>query len=152
MDGDGIGDGHDSGPGRGSGHLDDIVTAATDLLADSASLIEAQRSKFAFDRCGYHLFDVLKEDGLDVAGLLVGSEGTLAMITEATLKTIPLPRSRSVAVLGFASLEGALSTASGHGGTAEGSTFDVADMFVQPLWLGKTIEHWDFAIRLTWSR
>src|SRR5437879_4765452 len=28
-----------------------------------------------------------------------------------------------------ASLEGALSTASGHGGTAEGSTFDVADMF-----------------------
>jgi FAD/FMN-containing dehydrogenase/Fe-S oxidoreductase len=92
-------------PGRESGHLDDIVTAATDLLANSAPLIEAHRPKIAFDRCGYHLFDALKEDGLDVAGLLVGSEGTLAMTVEATLQTIPLSPFRSVAVLGFASLE-----------------------------------------------
>jgi FAD/FMN-containing dehydrogenase/Fe-S oxidoreductase len=95
-------------PGRESGHLDDIVTAATDLLEDSAALIEAHRPKIAFDRCGYHLFDALKEDGLDVAGLLVGSEGTLAMIVEATLKTIALSPFRSVAVLGFASLETAI--------------------------------------------
>jgi FAD/FMN-containing dehydrogenase/Fe-S oxidoreductase len=95
-------------PGRQSGHFDDIVTAATELLNDSAMLLSAHRSKVVFDRCGYHLFDVLKEDGLDVARLLVGSEGTLAVITDATLETIPLPQSRSVAAIGFSSLEDAL--------------------------------------------
>jgi FAD/FMN-containing dehydrogenase/Fe-S oxidoreductase len=95
-------------PGRQSDHLDDIVTAVTDLLAENALLIQARRVKVTFDRCCYHVFDALKEDGLDVAGLLAGSEGTLAMITEATLNTIPLSPSRSVAVLGFASLEHAI--------------------------------------------
>jgi len=45
-----------------------------------------------------------------------------------------------------ASLEGALSTARGRGGKAESSSFDVGDMLVQPLWLGKTLDHWDFAL------
>src|SRR5262249_2728378 len=95
-------------PGRQSGHLDDIVTAAVDLLTDNAPGIEAQRAKTSFDRCGYHFLDALRADGLDVAGLVVGSEGTLAMITEATLKAIPLAPFRSVGVFGFASLENAI--------------------------------------------
>jgi hypothetical protein len=45
-----------------------------------------------------------------------------------------------------ASLEGTLSTATGRGGTAESSSFDVADMLVQPVWLGWTLKHWDFAL------
>jgi len=45
-----------------------------------------------------------------------------------------------------ASLEGALSTATGRGGSVGGSTFDVGDLLVQPVWLGKTIEHWDFSL------
>ncbi len=40
-----------------------------------------------------------------MARLLVGSEGTLALITEATLSTEPLPRHRGVALLLFDSLE-----------------------------------------------
>ena len=43
--------------------------------------------------------------------LLVGSEGTLALFTEATLRTIPLPASRAVVLLGFARLESALRAA-----------------------------------------
>jgi hypothetical protein len=45
-----------------------------------------------------------------------------------------------------ASLEGTLSTVSGHGGTAQSSSFAVGDLFVQPVWLGKTLDHWDFAL------
>lgn len=45
-----------------------------------------------------------------------------------------------------ASLEAALSTASGRGGEVKSSSFDVGDMLVQPIWLGKTLENWDFAL------
>ena len=45
-----------------------------------------------------------------------------------------------------ASLEGTLSTATGRGGTAEAGNFDVGDLYVQPVWLGWTLKHWDFAL------
>ena len=44
------------------------------------------------------------------------------------------------------SVAASLSTATGSGRSAEGSHFDAADLFVQPLWLGWTQEHWDFAL------
>ena len=43
--------------------------------------------------------------------LLVGSEGTLALFTEATLRTVPLPAGRALVLLGFASLDAALRAA-----------------------------------------
>jgi len=48
--------------------------------------------------------------------------------------------------LANASLQGSLSSVTGRGGSAEASAFDVGDLFVQPVWLGKTLEHWDFAL------
>ena len=44
------------------------------------------------------------------------------------------------------SLEATLSTATGRGGTAEAGNFNVGDLFVQPVWLGWTLKHWDFAL------
>src|SRR5262249_20748560 len=64
-----------------------------------------------FNRCGYLLHDVLTEDQIDLARLLVGSEGTLGVFTEATLRTIPLPGGQAVALLGFDSLDAALRAA-----------------------------------------
>jgi len=46
--------------------------------------------------------------GLNLKQLLVGSEGTLAVITEVILKLIPQPQFEDVALLGFASIEHAL--------------------------------------------
>lgn len=43
--------------------------------------------------------------GYDLTQLLVGSEGTLAVLTAATLRLLRLPRSRLVLGFGFASLE-----------------------------------------------
>ena len=45
--------------------------------------------------------------GYDLTQLLVGSEGTLAVVTEATLRLIPLPRHRRLLLLPFPSLEAA---------------------------------------------
>jgi Fe-S oxidoreductase len=45
---------------------------------------------------------------VDLARLLVGSEGTLALFTEATLRTIPVPVGRALVLLGFDSLDTAI--------------------------------------------
>jgi glycolate oxidase len=45
--------------------------------------------------------------GYDLTRLLVGSEGTLAVITEITVKLLPLPESKRTALALFADLEGA---------------------------------------------
>lgn len=50
--------------------------------------------------------------GYNLTQLFIGSEGTLGIVTEATLKLVPLPKNQSVAVATFPSLEAAAATAS----------------------------------------
>lgn len=47
-------------------------------------------------------------DTLNLAHLVCGSEGTLAIITGATLKLQPIPKAKGLAVIGFPSLEEAI--------------------------------------------
>ncbi|MEP6679925.1 MAG: FAD-binding oxidoreductase [Chloroflexota bacterium] len=49
--------------------------------------------------------------GYDLASLLAGSEGTLAVITRARVRLVPLPTHRVVALLGLPSTEAALAVA-----------------------------------------
>ena len=90
------------------GHLQDIINAVAFLLEENAELIRTRRPRTRFNRCGYLLQDVLCNSSLEMPRLLVGSEGTLALFTEATLRTIPLPGGRAMVLLAFASLESAL--------------------------------------------
>ena len=92
------------------GHLHDIIVAVADLLEQNAELIQTCRPRTQFDRCGYLLHEVLSGDSLDLARLLTGSEGTLALFTEITLGTVPLPAGRSVVFLSFENLDTALRT------------------------------------------
>ncbi len=82
-----------------------LVDQLTSLLIEKAEVIRASQSPCPVNRCGYQLTDVLSEGHLDLAKLLVGSEGTLALVTEATLSTEPLARYRGVSLLLFDRLE-----------------------------------------------
>ncbi len=48
------------------------------------------------------------KSGFDLSRLFVGSEGMLGIVTEATLKLLPLPPSRSALAIGFASMPDAI--------------------------------------------
>ena len=78
------------------------------LLAEHRDAVGAARPRARFDRCGYVLHDVLAPAGLDLARLLTGSEGTLAVTTEVTLGTVPVPGGVGQLVLGFATVEAAV--------------------------------------------
>jgi FAD/FMN-containing dehydrogenase/Fe-S oxidoreductase len=93
------------------GRLEDIVSSVITLLQENAELLNSNLPRTPFNRCGYLLHDVLRDDALNLARLLVGSEGTLAFFTEATLRTIPMPGGRALLLLGFESVDAALRAA-----------------------------------------
>jgi FAD/FMN-containing dehydrogenase/Fe-S oxidoreductase len=93
---------------QATGHLHDILMALAVVLEPNQELIRTTRPQTRFDRCGYRLDGVLQGGTINLPRLLVGSEGTLALFTEATLRTVPIPAGRAVVLLGFARVEDAL--------------------------------------------
>ncbi|HZZ28964.1 MAG TPA: anaerobic glycerol-3-phosphate dehydrogenase subunit C [Pirellulales bacterium] len=85
----------------------ELVQKVSELLQRNSPSIAARQSKSLVNRCGYQLTDVLSPTHLHLARLLCGSEGTLALVTEATLATQPLPTARGAAMLFFDRLENA---------------------------------------------
>ncbi len=57
------------------------------------------------NQAGYNVFDLQQGNQTDLTQLLVGAEGTLGVITEATLMTKPICKHRGVALLFFDRLE-----------------------------------------------
>ena len=49
----------------------------------------------------------LEPGGLDLLGVVVGSEGLLGVVTEATVRILPKPQTARAVLLGFATVEGA---------------------------------------------
>jgi FAD/FMN-containing dehydrogenase/Fe-S oxidoreductase len=90
--------------------LAEIVRGTAALLRQHENAIRSDHPATPFNRCGYGLHGVLSDAGLDLPKLLAGSEGTLALIAEATLRTVPRPGGVAAVLLGFASLEAALRT------------------------------------------
>ncbi|MFD9032958.1 FAD-binding and (Fe-S)-binding domain-containing protein [Streptomyces sp. NPDC059567] len=62
---------------------------------------------------GYALDALLPERGADVARSYCGSEGTLGVLTEATVRLVPLPASPVLVVLGYADESAAADAAAG---------------------------------------
>ncbi len=85
--------------------LDHLVQSVARLITRHEKLIADHRPKSPVNRSGYILGDVLQDGQLDLAKLLVGSEGTLALILDATVTLDPLPVHRGCALLLFDSLE-----------------------------------------------
>ncbi len=91
--------------GEQASRLDHLVWDVASLIRRSQPVIATARINSAINRSGYAVGQVLKEDELDLAKLLVGSEGTLALITEIEVDTQPLPHHAGCALLVFESLD-----------------------------------------------
>lgn len=89
----------------------ELVRRLAELIQRESRVIQSQQPKSWVNRVGYHLHDVLENGQLDLARLLVGSEGTLALITQATLRIVPIPKHRALMVVFFDRLESAVQAA-----------------------------------------
>jgi FAD/FMN-containing dehydrogenase/Fe-S oxidoreductase len=78
------------------------IGAALDaLVAAHLGLIRAEFGRFTRQVSGYSLEHLLPENGADLARFLAGTEGTLAMVTGATVRLVPSPKAVALAVLGY---------------------------------------------------
>lgn len=84
-----------------------LLASLDAVLTESAEVIRKNQPRTLVNSSGYLLRDVLTEDSIDVPKLLCGSEGTLAIITEATLRTDTLPKHQALVLLLFEQLEAA---------------------------------------------
>lgn len=99
--------------GRHAWALDDTPSTPIERLASEVGSLLQKNSALRLRPpwgdvsrgCGYRIEKSLDGDQVDLARLLCGSEGTLAVITEATLRLDPIPNSRGVLLLFFERLE-----------------------------------------------
>ncbi len=73
------------------------------LIEDNRELIERSKPKVSKNSSGYFLWNVIKGDLFDLNKLLVGSQGTLGIMTEATLKLVPIKKYHDMVALFFKS-------------------------------------------------
>lgn len=101
----GNGNGGDDATDPAQQRLRELVSSTAGLIRRHKKTIDDHRPQTLVNRSGYQLDGLLTDRQLDLAKLLVGSEGTLALITEATLTIDRLPAHRGCALLLFDSLE-----------------------------------------------
>ncbi len=71
------------------------------LVASRLGMIRTEFGRFTRQVSGYSLEHLLPENGADLAKFLVGTEGTLAMVTRATVRLVESPKAVALAVLGY---------------------------------------------------
>ena len=85
----------------------DIYRGVDKLLEENAELIENERKQIRsiYNRAGYNVFDVKKKGSFDLTPLFLGSQGTLGIITEATLQLTRHNPGTSLAVISLPDLD-----------------------------------------------
>ncbi|UCC98519.1 MAG: anaerobic glycerol-3-phosphate dehydrogenase subunit C [Phycisphaerales bacterium] len=75
------------------------------VLSANQSVIEKAQPATKRNRSGYNIAGICHNGRIDMARLLAGSEGTLAIFTRITLRTVPVPPAKGLLQLEFDSLE-----------------------------------------------
>jgi FAD/FMN-containing dehydrogenase/Fe-S oxidoreductase len=82
-----------------------ITQGVVQIIRNHADEIKSNVPLAIVNSAGYRLHDVLNDHSIDLASIMVGSEGTLGIITEATLETHALPAHAGVLLLFFDRVE-----------------------------------------------
>jgi FAD/FMN-containing dehydrogenase/Fe-S oxidoreductase len=77
------------------------LAALRDLVRGGLATIRTEFGRFSRQVSGYSLEHLLPENGFDVRRFLVGSEGTLGVVTSATVRLVGQPAHRVLVVLGY---------------------------------------------------
>lgn len=90
-------------------HADAAATSVTldrlrELVGGGLATIRTEFGTFGRQVSGYSLEHLLPERGFDVASFVAGTEGTLGLITAATVRLVRDPAVRHLVVLGYASM------------------------------------------------
>ncbi|MDI3403579.1 FAD-binding and (Fe-S)-binding domain-containing protein [Streptomyces cavernicola] len=89
------------------GRRGEIHARLRDLRDAHLALLRTEFGRFSRQVSGYSLEHLLPERGFDPAAVLVGTEGTCAVVLAATVRLVPLPARRTLVALGFADLPAA---------------------------------------------
>lgn len=82
-----------------------LASSVRGLLARHAAVIDRGQPLARRLHGGYRLHDLERDGRVDLPRLICGSEGTLGIVTEATLRTLPCDPANAVALVFFDSLE-----------------------------------------------
>jgi FAD/FMN-containing dehydrogenase/Fe-S oxidoreductase len=81
-----------------------VLAALHAVTTSYLGTIRTELGRFGRQVSGYSLEHLLPERGFDVAAALVGTEGSCAITTRATLRLVPAPPHTALVVLGYDSL------------------------------------------------
>jgi len=84
-----------------------IVRKLQTLFRSSQARLQRLTPAVSRNRAGYALLRAASESGIHLGRLVAGSEGTLAVVLQAALRTRPLPAAQAVVLLPFPSLSDA---------------------------------------------
>jgi FAD/FMN-containing dehydrogenase/Fe-S oxidoreductase len=96
--------GEDLRLGNGGAPDSGTLEALAAVTRSGLATIRTEFGRFGRQVSGYSLEHLLPEKGFDVTRLLVGSEGTLAVCTEATVRLVGDPAHRVLVVLGYSDI------------------------------------------------
>ena len=82
----------------------DTVTGLADLVEQHRGVVRTELGRFSRQVSGYGLQHLLPDHGADLAKALVGTEGTVVTVLEATVRLVAPPAARTLIVLGYASM------------------------------------------------
>lgn len=84
-----------------------VLERLSAIASGGLATIRTEFGQFGRQVSGYALEHLLPENRFDVARMLVGSEGTLGLVTEATVRLVHEPSSSVLVVLGYAGIASA---------------------------------------------
>lgn len=90
------------------GRTGDILTCLDDISSRQADLIKTRFPKLNRSLTGYDLAHIRDGETIDSAAVLCGSEGTLALIAEARLRVLPIPKAASLILIFYPDFRSAL--------------------------------------------